>query len=118
MTKKIAIFVEGPTELKFTEKLIQEIVGEERIHIISGDVRNRISQAIIKSDNGEKEYFALIFHCHGDNGVKSRIKDNYESLSNNDYSLILGLRDLHPIPKDEFEKVKSKLLTGIDIDTC
>jgi hypothetical protein len=32
--KKIAIFVEGETELEFVSKLLQEIAGEKRISII------------------------------------------------------------------------------------
>jgi len=116
MTNKIAIFVEGPTEQKFVLKLLEEIVGVGNITIETGDARARIRKAILRSANNNSKYFALLYHCHGDEGVKSRIKDNYKDLCDAGYSIILGLRDLFPLTKIDLGKVIENNNIGVNFD--
>lgn len=116
MPNKVAIFVEGPTEQKFVEKLLEEIVGADNITIQTGDARARIKKAILRSADNNSEYFALLYHCHGDEGVKARIKDNYQDLCDAGYSVILGLRDLFPLNKEDLEKVIENNSVGVNFD--
>ncbi|MBK5722457.1 DUF4276 family protein, partial [Dysgonomonas sp. Marseille-P4677] len=55
------------------------------------------------------KYEVLIFDCGSDNRVKSEILYNIENLRKNGYEMIVGLRDLYPMPIDDLEKLEKGL---------
>jgi hypothetical protein len=103
--KKIACFVEGQTEQIFVERLFQEIAGYKKIAIATykfqGSKSNRVSQPLKSTTVKNAAFFVLIYDCGSDSHVVSDIKSQHNSLSNNGYEKIIGLRDLYPKPLDE-----------------
>ncbi len=102
---KLAIFVEGYTEVKFVMKLVEEIAGQNRVLIEHREIRGggkdsgiRRTMARIRAaepDTGQK-HFILIFDCGSDELVKARIRQEHENLTKAGYSRIIGLRDVRP----------------------
>jgi len=56
------------------------------------------------------KFFVLIYNSGGENNVVSDMKDQYNSLSSSGYKLVIGLRDVYPIPLSQ----KSKLQIGLN----
>lgn len=100
--KRLAIFVEGHTEILFVEKLIQEIAGVHKVVFehqqISGGARvpRRISVLRAASPTGQEEFYVLLIDCGGDHQVKPRIYEEHRNLTNAGYSKIIGIRDVRP----------------------
>lgn len=112
--KRIAFFVEGQTEQIFVNRLIKEILGTQHINIIQKQFRGGVSipkVEIVKNSSFSRnpKYEVLIFDCGSDNRVKSEILYNIENLRKNGYEMIVGLRDLYPIPIDDLEKLEKGL---------
>jgi hypothetical protein len=113
MAKRIAIFVEGQTEQIFIEKLLSEIAGHHKITIGSVEIRGQLR--ILSLQGGpyvETPYYALVCDCGADNSVVSDMNDNYESLVKAGYSLILGLRDVHPIDNADLPDLRAAILAA------
>jgi hypothetical protein len=99
---KLAVFVEGYTEVVFVEKLIEEIAGEtnvliERREIRGGGTKRRTFALVraAKPDTGQR-YFVMIIDCGGDHLVKERVLEEHRNLTNAGYSKIIALRDVRP----------------------
>lgn len=99
---RLALFVEGYTELIFVEKLIEEMAGRNKVRIelrrIRGGVSTRRKLTVMKAakvDTGQK-YFVLIVDCGGDHQVKSRILEEHQNLTKKGYTKIYGIRDVRP----------------------
>ncbi len=112
--RRIAFFVEGQTEQIFVNRLIKEILGTRQINIIQKQFRGGVNipkVEIVKNSSFSRNprYEVLIFDCGSDNRVKSEILDNMENLRKNGYEMIVGLRDLYPIPIDDLEKLERGL---------
>jgi uncharacterized LabA/DUF88 family protein len=112
--KRIAFFVEGQTEQIFVNRLIKEILGTQQINIIQKQFRGGVNipkVEIVRNSSFSRnpKYEALIFDCGSDNRVKSEILDNIETLRKNGYEMIIGLRDLYPLPIDDLEKLEKGL---------
>ena len=99
--KKIAIFVEGQTELLFIDRLIQELAAEsglavEHAEAIGGAVRARkiniLKQTTLQPHH---RYYVLIVNSAGDSNVKSDVIERYYSLKRSGYTAIIGLRDVY-----------------------
>ncbi|HWB53708.1 MAG TPA: DUF4276 family protein [Tepidisphaeraceae bacterium] len=110
--KKLAVFVEGQTEHLFIEKLIREVAGAHRVRIEGircqgGRNVPRLYTAITATAPSGGEYYVLIFECSGDGHVLSVLRDRYASLMSEGYSLLLGLRDVYPIPDSEFANLEA-----------
>ncbi len=113
--KKMAIFVEGYTEVVFVLKLILEIAGD-RVMIehkeLRGGARNArtmktLSITKLKTD---QDYFVVIFDCGGDEQVKTRINDEYSSLVKAGHSRIVGIRDIRgKFTHNDIPKLESTL---------
>jgi hypothetical protein len=114
--KKIAIFVEGQTEQLFVERLITEIANANDIVIakrkLTGGNRS-VPQWIriwTSASGPGRICFILIIDCTGFTTVKSDIRDNYQSLVSEGYSIIIGIRDVYPeFNHVEIAKLRSKL---------
>lgn len=109
MQKKIAVFVEGQTELIFVEHLILEIAGYHKISIERQQLHGgRILQLYSTgSYHGHEKFHALIVDCSCDGKVKPAIVERKDALIKQGYTTIIGLRDLYP----DFEKKYLKKLT-------
>ena len=100
LMRKLAIFVEGQTELIFVERLLDAIAGVNRILFIRYEARGGASYLRRLLKKGESaahpdhKYFIQIIDCGTDNKVVSDIKDNYVSLVASGFEAIIGLRDL------------------------
>jgi hypothetical protein len=99
---RLAVFVEGYTEVMFVERLIEEIAGRHMVLIEHREIRGggatRRTMGLVKaakSDTGQK-YFALIVDCGGDEQVKSRILEEHQNLTAKGYLRIIGMRDVRP----------------------
>jgi len=110
--KKLAIFVEGQTELIFVERLITEVIGCKNIHIERCNARDNLTKIKTKEHN-ECTYYVLIYDCQNDERVKTEILDKRDSLIKNGFSSIIGLRDVHPIEPENIMKLKRGLATGV-----
>lgn len=113
--KRLAVFVEGKTEVLFVEKLLTELAGEKRIAIESwgavavskGRLRFRVLR--IPGDVAGQEFFVVIYDCGNDETVASTIRDQYESLVKGGHELVLGLRDVYPRPHDDIPKLEREI---------
>ena len=116
--KKLAFFVEGQTELLFIKKLLTEIAGVKNILIDSkkyiGNSGKKANYQITASSQVTTEkYYVLITDCTNDTRVQSAVIDHYPSLVKEGYSMILGLRDLHPNDYKDLKKVKKGVTYGV-----
>jgi hypothetical protein len=95
--KKLAIFVEGYTELKFVERLILEIAGRINVviakHQMSGHAMVRIEG---HNEASDATFYVMILDCRGDTAVRDRIGEQHAGLSSAGYSKIIGIRDVRP----------------------
>lgn len=112
--KKIAFFVEGQTEQIFINRLIKEVIGSGNVTVIQKKIQggtNAPKREFVRgySISRQSEYTALIYDCGSDNRVKSEILDNIESLRESGYNLIVGLRDLYPLPLDDLSRLEKGL---------
>jgi hypothetical protein len=98
---KIAIFVEGQTELIFADRLVRELAHgsglaiehAEAIGGASGARRVRVFKHAAQIDC--RRIYLLIVNCCGDANVKSDIRDRYQGLVQEGYTAIFGLRDVY-----------------------
>lgn len=102
---RLAVFVEGYTEVKFVMKLVEEIAGQNRVLIEHRKIRGggkdsgaRRTMALIEAarPHADQRHFILIMDCGGDQQVKTRIIEEYENLTKKGYARIVGLRDVRP----------------------
>jgi hypothetical protein len=115
--KRIAFFVEGLTEQLFLQKLIQEVFTENQIAIestkIQGGSKVRISFTTISASaiTDQTKYYILIYDCGGEKNIRSYINEQRESLIKNNYSKIIGIRDVYP---DFLRTDIHKLIKGLN----
>ncbi|NDW19567.1 DUF4276 family protein [Dysgonomonas sp. 216] len=112
--KKIAFFVEGQTEQIFVDKLVRNVLGEDRISIIIKRFvggTNAPKQELVRSASFARhpDIHVLIYDCGADNRVKTEILENMKSLTESGYSHIVGLRDLYPLPIEELSRLEKGL---------
>lgn len=96
---KIAIFVEGPTELKFAKKLIWQRYGHltpKVSEIVCRGKDRYISPPEPQASSG-LHWFILLIEVPNRDTVVSYIMDNATNMvSRRNFNLLLGLRDLLP----------------------
>ncbi len=94
---KLAVFLEGQTELIFMRRLLEEVAGQHNIGFVEAKYgTDNIIGLIATAPSGVEQYHALLYDCGNDTQVKSAILDNLPSLREAGYYLILGLVDLYP----------------------
>lgn len=100
--RRLAVFVEGHTEILFVEKLIYVIAGENQVRIDQREIRGgsttRRTMRLIKASNtqSDQKYYVLLFDCGGDELVKERIREEHAYLTSINYEKIIGIRDVRP----------------------
>ncbi|MDH6354617.1 hypothetical protein M2132_000945 [Dysgonomonas sp. PH5-45] len=112
--KKIAFFVEGQTEQIFLNHLIKYFLGKTDTTIILKKTTggtNAPHREIVRSKSiaRQAKYLVMICDCGADNRVKTEILDNMESLHRSGYSMIIGVRDLYPLPEDDLPRLEKGL---------
>jgi hypothetical protein len=99
---KMAVFVEGYTEVVFVDRLIEEIASESAVQIqwrrISGGTSCPRTNHQLKAagPNTGQNHFVVIHDCGGDDAVKSRMMEEYPQLADAGYSKVLCIRDVYP----------------------
>lgn len=100
---KLAVFVEGYTELLFIDRLISEIGGTHNViieqrKIRGGGSRLKRTMSTIKAAKPAtgQQYYVLLIDCGGDSLVKTRILEEHEKLTQVGYRKIIGIRDVRP----------------------
>jgi hypothetical protein len=94
---KVALFVEGLTELEFVKSLITELCGARGIAFeIYEQYRGNLVLVKVERPPGASTHI-LIADCHSDDQVKTQIRDQYPSLVAAGYSHVIGLRDVYPL---------------------
>jgi hypothetical protein len=114
--KRLAIFVEGQTELHFVQRLIEEIAGYGLINfelkiLRAGAIHDLRS---VGPDSEIAEMNIMIVDCGGDGSVKSAILERADLLASRGYSEVIGLLDLFPKQLDNLEKYEQGLAVGLD----
>lgn len=116
--KKIAFFVEGQTEQFFLNKLLIEIAGIRNILLILSKFKGRSqppTQDIYPksiSHPVNPSHTALIYNCGNDEGVKTRILEEYQDLINDGFNEIIGIRDLYPLHLVDLTELETRLKNG------
>jgi hypothetical protein len=112
---RLAVFVEGYTELVFADKLITEIAGGKNVRFerrrISGGTTCRRTMRLldaVEPDTGQ-EYYVLLVDCGGDDSVKTRILEEYDNLARAGYQVVIGIRDVHPIDRANIPQLERGL---------
>jgi hypothetical protein len=108
--KRLAIFVEGYTEMVFVDGLIREIAKNKnveirRAHIVGPRDRRRILSLGAVSLNSGDEFSVLIYNSRGDQNVSADIKDQYQKLIKNNATAIIGLMDVYPDSRSDINKL-------------
>ena len=118
--RKLAFFVEGQTEQLFVQAMVEACAGECNVQIESrrgnlGRKYKRIFYEIEAKKVGTGEdYFVLIIDSGSDESVVSDIRDKFEHLVREDYSMIVGLRDVRPrFSRYEIEELKAGMDSSV-----
>lgn len=118
--RKIAIFVEGQTEMLFLDRLIQELASETGLAMEHAEASGGASRArqikVLKrqAPQPHHSFYVLIVNCSGDSKVKSDILERYHSLKRAGYSVILGLRDVYgQFRYDDVPRLRRELQAGL-----
>jgi hypothetical protein len=99
--RKLAIFVEGQTELIFIDRLLREISGRRGLLIehseAQGGGRGARRLRLVKqvAPKPHHEFYVMIVNCGSDSRVKSDIHERYEGLVRAGYERIIGIRDVY-----------------------
>ena len=114
--KRLAIFVEGQTELHFVQRLIEEIAGygliDFELKILRAGTIHDLRSMGAKPEVAEMNI--MIVDCGGDGSVKSAILERADLLASKGYSEIIGLLDLFPKSLDVLEKYEQGLAKDLD----
>ena len=110
---KIAVFVEGLTELEFVQSLIKDICGQRGITFeIREQFKGKLVLVRIDIAHGATTHITIV-NCHSDEQVKTRLRDAYPSLVTSGYTHVIGLRDVYPFNSADIPKIQGALLVGI-----
>lgn len=95
--KKIAFFVEGPTEADFVKAYLKEVTSQRGLITVREFKGGKTSPRVYTQtyrDNAGSDYEVDIYVSGTDNRVNSDILDNLSSLAASGFEAIIGLRDL------------------------
>ncbi|MCO8167887.1 DUF4276 family protein [Pseudomonas sp. 21LCFQ02] len=112
--RKVAVFVEGQTELHFVSRLITEIAGYGSVAIELWLHRGG-ALSKLRAEGASLEVadvFIMIVNCCGD-GVKSSIIEKKSKLFATGFDTIIGLQDLYPKPLQDLQKFQAGLDRGL-----
>jgi hypothetical protein len=113
---KLAVFVEGNTELVFVTQLLLELAGHSGVTI----TRQRLHGDAIRELRGrgappdEAAIMVLVVDCSTDGRVRSAILDRKVELARAGYNRVIGLRDVFPTPRANIAELSHRLQQGLD----
>lgn len=110
---KIAIFVEGLTELEFLKSLINEIATTKNVSLEIHAQHKGVLHLVTKQQAPKPEVHFLLANCCNDDQVKTLIIDNYSGLVSQGYSQIIGIRDVFPLSHADIPKLVKHAKTGL-----
>lgn len=114
--KRLAIFVEGQTEVLLVDRLLGELAGKKGLTIEiqradgggkSGRERSFRTFTLKKSDSPESRYYVLIRSSNNDERVTSDIREQALDLAKKGYEQIMGLRDVYPLEYADIGKIEN-----------
>jgi hypothetical protein len=118
--RKIAIFVEGQTEMLFVDRLLQELANESGLAVehaeASGGATHARRLKVLKqlTVQPHHRFYVLIVNCGGDSKVKSDILERYRTLQQTGYAAIVGLRDVYgQFRYDDVPRLRRELNSGL-----
>jgi hypothetical protein len=107
--KKLAIFVEGQTELQFVQRYLEEIANAQNIRFGLTSYGETLRTVDLTPASGRERYFALIVDCSNDERVASALQESAERLRMEGYDRAVGLRDLYPRKATELPVLRAAL---------
>ncbi|MDR0613125.1 MAG: hypothetical protein LBG45_06560 [Dysgonamonadaceae bacterium] len=119
--KKVAVFVEGQTEQIFVQKLIEQVISPNKATVttyqLRGGARHTKNLIFLKTQPAtqQTDYYFGIYDCGNDSKVKEDIIEHSQSMKQNGFSLIIGLRDVYP-DNDKVASLRKYLNFGIPAD--
>ena len=109
---KLAFFVEGLTELVLIKNLALYYYGEDNLTYVLYQIRggNKIPVSVSIEEkhiakNGIPKITFFIYDCGSLTTIRSMISHQRDSLHNNGFSKIIGIRDVHPESADKIPKL-------------
>jgi hypothetical protein len=110
---KVAIFTEGQTEQLFVCEAISQLAAGKSYYIANerknGSGAKMIKISVDKIGDDTSEIYFQVCDCGSDSQVLSTVIDEYQTLVAADFTHIIAVRDLYPIPLNKLEN----LLTSI-----
>lgn len=121
--RRLAIFVEGYTELLFVDRIIREIATLNQLAIHHRQIRGggkdgKVPRTYVElttpsTQQGESRY-VLIVDCGGDRLVAQRIREEHAGLTSMGYEKIVGIRDVYPeFSKADIPKLRHGMRSAI-----
>lgn len=108
--KKLAIFVEGQTEQIFVERLLNVLAHDCEINIEKrrgfGGRDSGRSFITLSSPKEKKPFYILLVDSSNDGRVLTDIRESYDRLCSQNYTKIIGLRDVYPNSYSDFRKLR------------
>ena len=114
--RKVAIFVEGQTELHFVNRMVTEIAGYGKVRVDLWIHRGG-KYSKLRSEGPPEDVadvLVMLVNCCGDGSVKSSILERRELLAAQNFEVILGLMDLYPKTLEELDVFEAGLKKGLD----
>jgi hypothetical protein len=116
--KKIALFVEGQTELVFAKELVRHLALARRLCISTAKFEGGKNHArhLVEFKMGKHrsvaQAYVMIYDCGGDERVKTDIIEQLPGLSRAGYACVIGIRDVYPNGA-HLEQIRRFLYAGI-----
>lgn len=113
--KKLAIFVEGATEVAFLKRLLCELMDARKLRIESFKATggNRTPRTITRvqasAQSPAQTFYVQVVDAGTDNRVASDIRENYDGLVRSGFETIIGIRDVYPVPRADLSNLRRGL---------
>lgn len=97
-SRKLAVFVEGQTELVFVREFLKQWYGYD-VNIVGFDCYNLLAKEFCDAEyrygSEDSENYFMIVNVGNDNSVLSSIIGRLKFLRNKGFKLVVGLRDMY-----------------------
>jgi hypothetical protein len=108
--KRLAIFVEGYTEMVFVDGLVREIATNKNVQISRARIvgpfnKRKITYLDAVALNSGDEFLVVIYNSGGDHCVSADIKDQYKKLVKTGFTSIIGLHDVYPDSRTDLKRI-------------
>lgn len=106
---KIAVFVEGYTELQLLIKLLPAICGHHNVRIAIYKQLHGLLHAVSLTGPTGASSFIMLADCATDGQVATQIRDRYAMLVAQGYTAVFGLRDVYPMKQTDVASLQAGL---------